>query len=141
MPVSRSSSGAALSSRTPALTVSATNTVWSPRFTVSVTRHSNQYGSATINGQPVSGPGSNSYPLILSPSPVDVRKKTLPMSSWSLPRTFTANTPVSSINRCESLSVLTPTITSGGSNEAWLSQLTPAAASSSPDLAVTTYSP
>ncbi len=69
-------------------------------------------------------PGRKGSPEIVSPFFSAGLKNVKASACCPLPSTFSANALVSLMSAWPAESVLTPTTTSGGSNEAWVTQLT-----------------
>src|SRR5712692_897479 len=108
---------------------------------VSTSLQATHAGVLSRSGAPL-GPFSNGSPPIVSPSRSWDLKKLNAMPCWPLPRTLSANCPVSLMMACAPESVFTPKTTRGGAKAAWVTQLTVAAATA-PSLpsAVKTYRP
>ena len=84
-------------------------------------------GALVRIGEPVE-PARKGSPEIRSPCFSAGLKNVNAIGPCPLPRTFSAKAFVSLMSPCACESVLTPTTTSGGSNEAWVTQFTVAAA-------------
>src|SRR5439155_8698822 len=108
---------------------------------VSTSLQATQAGVLSRSGAPF-GPVSKGSPPIVLPSRSWDLKKLNAIPCWPLPRTLSANSPVSLMTACAPESVFTPKTTRGGAKAAWVTQLTVAAATA-PFLpsAVKTYRP
>src|SRR4029453_2306472 len=108
---------------------------------VSTSLQATHAGVLSKSGAPF-GPFSKGSPPIVSPSRSWDLKKLKAIACWPLPRTLSANSPVSLMMACAPESVFTPRTTRGGAKAAWVTQLTVAAATA-PFLpsAVKTYRP
>jgi hypothetical protein len=111
---------------------------WSPRATISTTLHSSTAGALSSSGAP-EAPGVNGSPPSLPPSTAAGFKKAKAAPCWPLPRMFSAKAPALPTTSRAEESALTPTATSGGSNEVCVTKFTVAAATApSGALAVST---